>query len=108
MSRVWRNWGRSESVTPVQHRRPGSPDDVVAAVHAARDLGLRVKAVGAGHSFTGIAVAPGIQLDMSGLTGLRAVNGTQVTLGAGTVLRDLPALLDPHELALQNMGDIDA
>ena len=108
MSRVWRNWGRSESVTPVEVRRPRSTDDVVAAVRAARELGLRVKAVGAGHSFTGIAVAQGIQLDMSGVTGVRAVDGTRVTLGAGTVLHDLPSMLDPHGLALQNMGDIDA
>jgi FAD-linked oxidoreductase len=108
VSKVWQNWGRSESVTPVQRRRPESTDDVVAAVRAARDLGLRVKAVGAGHSFTGIALAPGIQLDMSGMTGIRSVEGTRVTLGAGTVLRDLPPLLDPLGLALENMGDIDA
>jgi FAD-linked oxidoreductase len=107
MSTTWRNWGRSETVTPVQRRRPRSTEQVVAAVRAAHDLGLRVKAVGASHSFTGIAVAPGIQLDMSALTGVRAVNGTEVTLGAGTVLHDLPPLLDPHGLALQNMGDID-
>jgi FAD-linked oxidoreductase len=108
VSSAWRNWSRSESVTPVEVRRPRSSDDVVAAVRAARDLGLRVKAVGASHSFTGIAVAPGIQLDMSALTGIRSIDGTRVTLGAGTVLRDLPALLDPHGLALQNMGDIDS
>lgn len=107
MSKVWQNWGRSESVTPVERRRPESTDDVVAAVRAARDLGLRVKAVGASHSFTGIALASGIQLDMSGLTGVRSVNGSRVTLGAGTVLHDLPPMLDPLGLALQNMGDID-
>jgi FAD-linked oxidoreductase len=68
---------------------------------------LRVKAVGTGHSFTGIAVAPGIQVDMSGMTGVIATNGTEVTLGGGTVLHDLPPLLDPLGLALENMGDID-
>jgi FAD-linked oxidoreductase len=67
-----------------------------------------VKPVGSGHSFTGIAAAPDIQLDMSALTGLLAVNGVEVTLGAGTCLRDLPPLLDPLGLALENMGDIDA
>ena len=82
-------------------------DEVVAAVASARERGLRVKAIGAGHSFTGIAAAPGIQLDMSGLTGLRSVSGTEVTLGGGAVLHDLPRLLNPLGLALQNMGDID-
>jgi FAD-linked oxidoreductase len=87
--------------------RPTSVDEVVGTIASARDRGLRVKAAGTGHSFTGIAVAPGIQLDMSGLTGLRGVSGTAVTLGGGTVLHDLPPLLDPLGLALQNMGDID-
>jgi FAD-linked oxidoreductase len=108
MTEAWHNWGRCESVTPVERVRPGSADEVAAIIRSARDRGLRVKAVGTGHSFTGIAVAPGVQVDMSGLTGVVATNGTEVTLGAGTVLHDLPPLLDPLGLGLQNMGDIDA
>jgi FAD-linked oxidoreductase len=104
----WRNWGRTEEVTPVERVRPGSADEVAAIITSARDRGLRVKAAGTGHSFTGIAVATGIQVDLSGLTGVVAVDGSQVTLGGGTVLHDLPPLLDPLDLALQNMGDIDA
>ncbi|HQJ36076.1 MAG TPA: D-arabinono-1,4-lactone oxidase, partial [Rhodoglobus sp.] len=34
-------------------------------------------------------------------------DGNRVTLGAGTNLYQLPALLQPHGLALANMGDID-
>jgi FAD-linked oxidoreductase len=104
---TWRNWGRTETASPVETVRPGSADEVAAIVTSARERGLRVKAVGTGHSFTGIAVATGIQLDMSGLTGIIAVDGTKVTVGGGTVLHDLPPLLDPLGLALQNMGDID-
>ena len=107
MRAEWTNWGRCEAVTPVERTRPISLEEVVATITSARERGLRVKAAGTGHSFTGIAVAPGIQLDMSGLTGLRSVSGTEVTLGGGTVLHDLPPLLDPLGLALQNMGDID-
>jgi FAD-linked oxidoreductase len=104
---TWRNWGHTETANPVETLRPGSADEVAAIVSTARERGLRVKAAGTGHSFTGIAVATGIQLDMSGLTGVNAVDGTKVTLGGGTVLHDLPPLLDPLGLALQNMGDID-
>ena len=43
---------------------------------------------------------------MSGLRRVDVDTG-RVTLGAGTRLRDLPALLEPYGLALQNMGDID-
>jgi FAD-linked oxidoreductase len=103
----WQNWGRSQSVTPVERIRPESTDDVVGIVRSARERGLGVKPVGTSHSFSGIAVAPGIQLDMSGLTGLLGSADSDVTLGAGTVLHDLPDLLNPLGLALQNMGDID-
>jgi L-gulono-1,4-lactone dehydrogenase len=103
----WRNWGRSQHVTPAHTARPSSIEDVVAVVNAARERGLTVKAVGAGHSFTSIAATDGVQLDLSALDGVWEVDGNRVTLGAGTNLYQLPALLDPLGLALTNMGDID-
>ena len=103
----WQNWGRSQRSTPKYVARASSVDEVVAVVLAAKAQGLRVKTVGAGHSFSAIAVADDIQLDISGLDGLYAVDGNRVTLGAGTNLYQLPALFDPLGLALTNMGDID-
>jgi L-gulono-1,4-lactone dehydrogenase len=103
----WRNWGRSQAARPTYIARARSVDDVVDVVRFAADRGLRVKAIGAGHSFSGIAVPEDIQLDISAIDGLFAVDGNLVTLGAGTNLYQLPALLDPIGLALQNMGDID-
>ncbi|WP_230686830.1 D-arabinono-1,4-lactone oxidase [Catellatospora vulcania] len=109
-STVWRNWSRIESVTPARVAYPSSPDEVVQAIAAARADGLRVKPIGAGHSFTGIAVAPGVQLDLRNLQGVLAVDEQRhrVKLAAGTHLYRLPELLQPYGLALQNMGDIDA
>jgi FAD-linked oxidoreductase len=107
--RRWRNWGRSESIRPFGVARPTSADEVVQVVRQARELGVGVKAVGAGHSFTGIAVAPGIQLELSGLSGLLGDDAAagRVRLAAGTHLYDIPALLAPHGLAMENLGDID-
>ena len=70
---------------------------------------MQVKAVGAGHSFTGIAVAPGVLLDLVDLTGIVAVDRerSRVTLLAGTRLHQVPKLLAPYGLAMQNLGDID-
>ena len=106
---VWRNWGRTEAVTPVRVERPASVEAVQRAVLAAARAGLPIKAVGAGHSFTGIAVASGVQLDLSALSGVLDVDvpAARVTLGAGTFLYDLPRMLRPFGLALTNMGDID-
>ncbi|WP_435870928.1 D-arabinono-1,4-lactone oxidase [Leifsonia williamsii] len=106
---MWRNWGRTEAVRPRRVERPSGPEAVQRAVAAAASQGLPVKAVGAGHSFTGIAAAPGVLLDLDALSGVLAVDVERgrVTLGAGTRLHRLPALLEPYGLALENMGDID-
>jgi L-gulono-1,4-lactone dehydrogenase len=105
---TWQNWGRSESASPARVVMPTSVEEVRAAVEDARRDGLTVKAIGAGHSFTGIAAAPGVQLVMSGLSGLTNVADNRVTLAAGTHLHQLPALLAPYRIAMENLGDIDA
>ncbi|MFV1361470.1 D-arabinono-1,4-lactone oxidase [Mycolicibacterium fortuitum] len=105
----WTNWGRSQSARPAQVIRPGSTDDVVTAVTGAAATGRRLKAVGASHSFSGIAVAPEIQIDLSRLSGLIHVDTDrrQVKVGGGTRLWQLTRLLASYGLALENMGDID-
>ncbi|GAA2006404.1 D-arabinono-1,4-lactone oxidase [Microbacterium ulmi] len=106
---VWRNWGRSEKVRPRIVEFPKSTEAVRRSVRSAGARGLRVKAIGAGHSFSGIAVAPGVLLDLSDLTGLVGVDRERgrATLRAGTRLHDIPGLLAPYGLAMQNLGDID-
>ncbi|MFJ2550614.1 D-arabinono-1,4-lactone oxidase [Microbacterium sp. NPDC087591] len=106
---TWQNWGRSASVRPVRVERPRSPEGVQRAVVAAASQGLAIKAVGAGHSFTGIAVAPGVLLELDDLQGLVAADAAtgRVTLLAGTRLHRIPGLLAPYGLAMQNLGDID-
>lgn len=70
---------------------------------------MTVKAVGAGHSFSGIAVAPGALLELDDLTGLIDVDRERkrVRLYAGTRLHQIPRLLEPYGLAMPNLGDID-
>jgi len=106
---TWQNWGRSASVRPIRVERPRSPEGVQRAVKAAVGQGLTVKAVGAGHSFTGIAVAPGVLLELDDLQGVVSADAAtgRVTLLAGTRLHRIPALLAPYGLAMQNLGDID-
>ena len=105
----WQNWAGSASVTPRRVERPRSPEGVQRAVQAAAAQHLPIKAVGAGHSFTGIAVAPGVLLDLSDLQGLVSADaGTgRATFLAGTRLHRIPGLLAPFGLAMENLGDID-
>lgn len=106
---TWQNWGRSASVRPQRIEFPRTTDAVRRAVQAAATRSLQVKAVGAGHSFTGIAVAPGVLLELTDLSGLVAIDRdrSRVTLRAGTRLHQVPALLAPYGLAMPNLGDID-
>ena len=108
-SRPWRNWGRNVSATPLRVERPETTAALQRAVAAAAGAGVRVKAVGAGHSFTSIAATDGVQLDLGALQGLVAVDAgrARVRLHAGTRLHRLPELLAPFGLAMPNLGDID-
>ncbi len=106
---TWQNWARTEEVRPLRVEFPDSTAAVQRSVIAAAARGMRVKAVGAGHSFTGIAVAPGVLLDLTDLTGLVSADRerARVTLRAGTRLHQVPRLLAPYGLAMPNLGDID-
>lgn len=110
----WRNWAGDQRCYPSQVLHPFTVQEISAVVAAAADSGsplakTTVKAVGAGHSFTDIALTSGVQLRLDGLSGLQGVDREtlQVTLAGGTRLHDIPALLAPYGLALTNMGDID-
>lgn len=106
---TWRNWGRSEKVRPQRVEYPSTVAAVRRSVQAAAARGLRLKPVGSGHSFSGIAVAPGVLLELADLSGLAWVDRdrAQVCLRAGTKLHRIPALLAPYGLAMENLGDID-
>ena len=105
----WTNWGRCASAQPTEVLRPTSIAGVCDVVTRATAAGRLVKVVGSGHSFTSIAVAPDIQMDLGALAGLIDVDRDRgrVTVGGGTPLWQLTQLLAGHGLALENMGDID-
>ncbi|MFG2077713.1 D-arabinono-1,4-lactone oxidase [Nonomuraea maritima] len=100
------NWARNQSGLPSEVRTPASVADVVRAVRDAAASGRRVRMVGAGHSFTGVALTDGIMLRPDALTGVRSHGGDHVTALAGTRLRVLNDLLAARGQALTNMGDI--
>ncbi|MDY6809759.1 MAG: D-arabinono-1,4-lactone oxidase [Actinomycetota bacterium] len=104
---TWRNWGGTQSATPT---RVVHPTDVLQIVDLVRDTAGRggvLKPVGAGHSFSAIAVADDVQVDLSAMRGLVRVDGTAVTVRAGTYLHEMPAILAPYGLAMPNLGDVD-
>ncbi|MGW8065117.1 D-arabinono-1,4-lactone oxidase [Streptomyces ziwulingensis] len=107
-NRTWRNWGGTVRARPAREVAPASVDELAAAVRGAAEDGLRVKAVGSGHSFTSIAATDGVLIRPHLLTGIRGIDrdAMTVTVEAGTPLRRLNLALAREGLSLTNMGDI--
>ncbi len=105
----WTNWAGNQRATATRVARPADTDEVAALVAAARADGGTIRAVGAGHSFTGAAVTDGVRLDLSADADLVAVNAParSATIRAGMPLHQLNPVLHSAGLALPNLGDID-
>ncbi|MGW7407430.1 D-arabinono-1,4-lactone oxidase [Streptomyces sp. NPDC054833] len=105
---TWRNWGGNVAARPAREVTPASVEELAAAVRRAAEDGLKVKAVGTGHSFTSIAATDGVLIRPQLLTGIRTIDreAMTVTVEAGTPLKRLNMALAREGLSLTNMGDI--
>src|SRR6202035_4109630 len=107
---AWHNWAGDQQCLPAMVRRPGSIEELAAAIEQAADRGSSVRLVGAGHSFGDIALTDGLMLSMEHLTSVVDVDRSSglARVQAGITIRELSRQLDAHGLALENLGDIDA
>ncbi len=115
----WRNWAGNQRCEPDAVAKPAGVEELTAVITTAAERGQRVKPVGAGHSFSSVALTDGLMIDTSDLSGISSIrpvvesNGSTdspdrlVTVGGGTRLRDLNRALAALGLALENLGDID-
>lgn len=106
---TWTTWAGTETARPAAVAHPVSTDEVSLVMREARERGLRVKAVGSGHSFTAIAITDGVLVQLDRLSGIVAadVPSGRVRVLAGTPLHRLNPALAALGLALPNLGDID-
>lgn len=106
---TWTNWARTATCTPREVLTPHTRAELVDAVGRAVREGRELRPIGSGHSFTPVAVARDLQLDLSRWTGVVSTDleRKQVTVRSGTKLWQLPELLAPTGLAMANLGDIN-
>jgi FAD-linked oxidoreductase len=106
---VWRNWAGDQRCAPAAVRCPSSTEQLGAYVAEAGERGLRVRAIGAGHSFSDLALTDGMQLDLSAMNRVLDVDRASglVRVQAGITIRELSRQLNGHGLAMENLGDID-
>jgi L-gulonolactone oxidase len=109
MAEIWTNWAGDQRCAPAAIERPASERELTAVVGRAVERGLRVRAVGSGHSFTDIACTDGVLVDTSRMGRLIDADPSTglATVEAGVKLYALGPLLAARGLGLENQGDID-
>ncbi len=105
---TWRNWAGNQVARPVRIERPCTEQEVSALVRRAVADGRRVRVVGAGHSFTAIAVTDDVLVTLDDLAAVVDIDRESglVRVQAGIRLTALNPLLHAAGLAMPNLGDI--
>lgn len=69
----------------------------------------KIRVIGAGHSFTPLAVTNSILLSLEHFSGIDKIDyeNKRVSVWAGTTLLELGKLLYEHDLSMENLGDIN-
>jgi L-gulono-1,4-lactone dehydrogenase len=106
----WLNYTRVHRCRPQRTAKPNTLEELRTEVLRARADGSRIRVVGAGHSYTDVALAPETQLSLTHLNRVEHVDSVRglVRVQGGITLRRLRHELARHGLAFANMGDIDS
>ena len=104
----WSNWAGNQQTGSVLVSKPQTESELQQVVQNAQTSGRRVKAVGSGHSFTAIAIAEEVLVDLSKYDEILAIDkiNQTVTVQSGIQLSKLNQALYENSLAMQNLGDI--
>lgn len=109
-TRRFSTWGRTFSSTPTHWLTPDSEGELVKTVRLAHATGKRIKVVGAGHSWSAIAVPDEILVSLDRLNSVLEIDRQtlRITVEAGMRLRDLNEHLANAGLALSILGSVTA
>ena len=109
MREEWRNWAGNEKCRPAGWFEPGTTDELRSVLEKAERDRRTVRVVGTGHSFTDAALTEDFMLSLHRFDRVLDVDqeGRTVRVGAGITLHRLNDVLAGHDLAFENLGDID-
>jgi len=105
----WKNWAGNQQCSPERIERPASEQGLVRIVKQAASAGQRVKVVGSGHSFTGVALTDGRLVKLDNYNRVLSIDREKrtATVQAGISIARLSEELDKQGIALENLGDIN-
>lgn len=102
----WKNWSGNQQCMPSQRVAPENLEALQSIIQNSKG---KIRAVGAGHSFSELVPTNETLLSIRRLSGLKEVDAknSTATIYAGTTLREIGPLLNATNQALVNMPDID-
>jgi len=102
----WQNWSGGQQCVPQARLAPANVEELVDLISTSPKP---IRAVGTGHSFTGLVPTDGTIVSLDRLNGVLETNDQtlEATVGAGSKLGDLGPALEAHGQALINMPDIN-
>jgi L-gulonolactone oxidase len=108
MTRAFVNWSGQHRATPAGWESPRSTTEIADVLTRARRQGRRVRPVGAGHSWSEIAVPSDIALDLGRMNRVLEIDASARTIRveAGIRLFELTEALDRVGLAMPILGSV--
>jgi L-gulono-1,4-lactone dehydrogenase len=105
----WKNWTGDQICRPAAVEHPADSLEVARAIDRAVRNNWTVRVAGAGHSFTDTVLTDGLLLSLDRMSRILDIDTSTrlVRVEAGITLHSLNEQLAEHNLALENMGDID-
>lgn len=102
----WSNWSGNQTCQPAERSRPRNLEGLLKTL---KETTGKIRAVGAGHSFSGLVPTDETLLSMTRFRGISNINKEtkEVTVGAGMRLAALGDELWENELGMINMPDIN-
>lgn len=109
MTDTFTNWSGSLTCRPRRRLRASTTDEVVEAVRQAGRDGVTLRPVGSGHSSMPVMTTDDVMMSVDDMRGVVSVDADArlASVLPGTGLADLGAELAGHDLAMENLGDVD-
>jgi len=102
------NWGKNQHADPSAYHQPRSEREVVDLVESVRKRGETMRVVGAGHSWSDVAVCEDNLVNLDRMNRVLSIDTDRrrVTVQAGIRLEDLVSAMAVEGLAAHNLGSI--
>ena len=113
---TWHNTVKKEKTQPLKYFLPENLQDIQKVVNEAEPQGIKVRAVGSGHSFSDVAITEGYLVDLKRINHLLELReewlkdidtSCLVHVEAGITIQKFNKRMEKRGLCVVNMGGID-